>query len=97
MHACMCLCLHTHGIIHQLVQVFVKVGGGLLAKLRVHGDIRLHPSGLLKLERSMKSSDTQTETDVDLQVPIVENVARLGLQIRYELLRFDTRRLQVGN
>ena len=48
-HACMGLCLHTHGIIHQLVQVFVKVGGGLLAKFRVHGDIWLHPCGLLKL------------------------------------------------
>ena len=48
-HTCMCLCLHTHGIVHQLVQVFMKVGGGFLSEFGVHSDIWLHPCGLLEL------------------------------------------------
>ena len=49
--------LTKHTVVHQLEEIFLKVGGGVGAQLRVQVDVRAHPGGLLEGQHAVHTSN----------------------------------------
>ena len=79
-------CFAERRVVHQLVKVRLEVAFGLLAKLRVHPDVRLHPGLLIELQNSMNLLQAHALDEIKLQIFVMCDVLLFALQRRKKLL-----------
>ena len=72
--------LTEHAVVHELVEVLLKVAGGLLPEFSVHVDVGLHPWALVKAECSLNLLQLHTQGEIELQLEVVQHILlrRLG-------------------
>ena len=66
--------LTKHRVVHQLVEVCSKIAFRLLAKLRVHPDVWLHPRLLTELYHSMHFLQLHSVPEIKLQIAAMNHV-----------------------
>ena len=83
----------AHRVVHQPVEVGLEVAFCLLPKLGVHPNVLLHPGLLVELDRPMHLCQAQPQSEICLQVSVVDHVIFFALLSQHQLLTF--RRLQM--
>ena len=74
-------------VVHELVEVPLKVAGGILSELCIHPDIWLHLRALVKPD----FGQTHVQRRVQLQIPIVKHIAVLVAEVVNQLFNLGWR------
>ena len=72
--------LAKHQIVYQLAEVRFKIAFCLLAELRVHPDVWLHPGLLIKLYHSVHLFQPHPLTEIELQAVVMDHLLFFVLQ-----------------
>ena len=77
--------LTEDGVVHQFVEILLEGAGGLLPQLGVHPNVGLHPGALLEAQGAVYLFQLHPESQVKLEVAVVEHVVVLVAEVGDQL------------
>ena len=78
-------------VVHELVEVLLKVAVSLFSELCVHPDEGLHPGALPEAEDPVNLRETHDQREIELQDTEVKHVTGLVAEVRYQLFNLSWR------
>ena len=78
-------------VVHDLVEVLLKVAGSPFSELCVHSDVGFHPGALPEAEDPVNLRETHNQREVELQDTVIKHVTGLVAEVWYQLFNLSCR------